>query len=128
MRLFNDIKNILSLRATKHSLTVITGVITLFMLMSVHVVKRNDVHVYVDGVESASFTTLSNDSELWLRKTGTQIYSKDEVTVSGTDVYVERAVFVNVIADGDNVTFKSAKGTVSQVLANGGYSVCGAFL
>ena len=123
MRLLNDIKNIMSLRATKHSIAVITGVITLFMLMSVHVVKRNDVHVYVDGAESASFTTLSNDYELWLRKTGTQIYSEDKVTVNGTDVYVERAIYINVVADGESVAYKSAKGTVSAILAEGGYTV-----
>lgn len=123
MKILNDIKNIMSLRATKSSLAVITGVITLIMLMSVMVVKRNDVRIFVDGVESAGLTTLSNDPELWLEKTGTIIYDGDTVSVSDTDVYVERAIYVNVTADGVNVTYKSAKGTVADLLANGDIAV-----
>lgn len=123
MKFLNDIKNIMSLRATKHSVAVITGIITLFMLMSVMVVKRNEVHIFIDDEESACFTTLSNDPELWLKKTATEVFDKDTVTVDDTDVYIERAIFVNVIADGENVTYKSAKGKVCDLLANGGITV-----
>ena len=123
MKLKNDIKSILSLRATRSSLAVITGIITLFMLMSLMVMRRNEVRVFIDGEQTAYFTTLSNDPELWLRKTATEVYDEDKVTVDDTDVYIERAIFVNVVADGENVTFKSAKGTVADLLAKGNVTV-----
>ena len=119
MKLLNDIKNVMSLRATKNSIAVLTGIITLFMLMSLMVMKRNEVRIFVDGEQTAYFTTLSNDPELWLDKTATEIYDEDKVTVDDTDVYIERALFINVTADGENVTYKSAKGTVADVLAKG---------
>ena len=123
MKIIKTIKDIFSLRATKNSICVITGIITLLMLMSMLVMKRNYVTVYVDGKESASFTTLSDDPALWLEKTGTEVYECDKMDVSGCNIYIERAICVDVTVDGETVAYKSLRGNVATLIKNGGIVV-----
>ncbi len=123
MKILNDIKNILRHRSSRNCLAVLSGIVTLVMLMSILVVKRNSVYIYVDGECVSNIETIANEKEIWLDKSGVAVYEGDIVKTDGCNLYIDRAVFVTVLADGDNITFKSAKGTVSQVLENGKISV-----
>ena len=123
MKILNTVKNIFALRATRCSLTVVASFVSLIMLMSMLVVRRNYVYIFVDGKESASFTTLSNDPELWLEKTGTELFECDTMKVEGTNVYITRAFYVEVTADGQTTAFKSQSGTVSEIIAKGGITL-----
>lgn len=120
MKIFNDIKNIMCCRASRNTIAVVSAVIIMIMLMSVMIIKRNDVHVFVDGTEAANFETLSDDPTVWLKKSGVELFEEDTLTTEGNNIYIDRAVFVTVEADGQKVSYKTAKGTVKDVVAAGG--------
>lgn len=105
------------MKRNKLMLAVIAALTASVMLMSVVLIKRIEVSVYVNGDLSASFTTLKNDSDEWLSLAGIEIFDGDRVTVDGTSVYVERAFFVTVCADGAKTVLKTAAATVSDVLS-----------
>lgn len=123
MKILNTLKNIFALRSARCSLTVVASLVSLIMLMSMLVVRRNYVYIYVDGEQSASFTTLSNDPELWLKKTNTELFECDEMKVEGTNIYITRAFFVEVNADGQKIAFKSQSGSVLELIAKGGIAL-----
>ena len=123
MKIFNDIKNIMCCRASRTTVAVVSAVIVMVMLMSVMIIKRNDVHVFVDGVEAANFETLSDDTGVWLKKSGVEVYDEDTVVTKDNNIYIDRAVFVTVEADGQKVSYKTAKGTVKDVVAAGGIEI-----
>ena len=105
------------MKRNKIMLTLVAALTASVMLMSVVLIKRIEVSVYVDGVPSASFTTLKNDSDEWLTLAGVEIFDGDRVTVDGTSVYVERAFFVTVCADGAKTVLKTVSATVGDVLS-----------
>lgn len=126
MKIFNDIKNILCCRASRNCIACVSAVIVLVMLMSVMIIKRNDVRVYVDGVEAAHIETLADDPQIWLKKSGVEVYEGDSFTTEDHNIYIDRAVYVTVIADGQQVSYKTAKGTVKDVITAGGFSLADA--
>ncbi len=123
MKIFSDIKNILCCRASRNCIAAISAVIVMVMLMSVMIIKRNDVRIYVDGAEAAHIETLSDDPQIWLKKTGVEVYEGDLFKTENHNIYIERAIYVTVIADGEQVSYKTLKGTVKDVIAAGGFSL-----
>ncbi len=112
-----NIKAVSFMKRHKIVLTAVSAMTAAVMLMSVVLIKQNVVSVYIDGQEYTTFTTLKSDSEQWLDLAGVEIFEGDTVTVDGTSVYVDRAFYVTVKADGGQTTFKTVKATVSDVLA-----------
>lgn len=123
MKIFSDIKNILCCRASRNCLACISAVIVLVMLMSVMIIKRNDVRVFVDGTEAAHIETLADDPQIWLKKAGIEVYEGDAFTTESHNIYIDRAVYVTVIADGKQVSYKTLKATVKEVVEAGGFSI-----
>lgn len=121
MNMFNNIKRLLTFKASRTAIAIATSVVTLVMLMSIMIIKRNDVAVYVDGEQVFAMQTLSDDSELWLEKAGVTVNDGDSVKVKENNVYIKRAIYITVTADGEQVTFKAYKGTVKSVLKTGGF-------
>lgn len=101
----------------KIMLTAVSATTAAVMLMSVVLIKQNAVTVYIDGQEYAAFTTLADDSEKWLELAGVEIYDGDVVAVDGTSVYIDRAFYVTVKADGGQTVLRTVEATVSDVLA-----------
>lgn len=97
-------------------IAAVSAVTAAVMLMSVVLIKRNEVTVFIDGEEYTSFTTLKNDSAAWLELAGIALYDGDEMTLDGTDVYITRAFFVNISADGMQTALKTSPATVREVL------------
>lgn len=118
-----NLKAVSFMKRHKIMLTVISVMTASVMLMSVVLIRRNEVSVYIDGEEFASFTTLKNDSNDWLSLAGAEVYDGDTVTVDGTSVYIERAFYVTVKADGVQTTLKTVKTTVKDVLSQAGVEI-----
>ncbi len=123
MKVFSDIKNILCCRASRNCIAGVSAVIVMVMLMSVMIIRRNDVRVYVDGALTAHFETLADDTGIWLKKAGVTVYEGDTLRTENNNIYIDRAVYVTVIADGQQVSYKTAKGTVKDVLAAGDITI-----
>ncbi len=126
MKIFNDIKNILCCRASRNCIAGISAVIAMVMLMSVMIIKRNDVRIFVDGTEAAHIETLADDPEIWLKKAAVEVYEGDTLKTENHNIYIDRAVYVTVIADGQQVCYKTAKGTVKDVVLAGGFDIADA--
>lgn len=120
MNMFNSIKRLLAFKASKTIIAIVSSVVTLVMLMSIMIIQRNDVAVYVDGEQVYALQTLSDDSELWLKKAGVTVKNGDSVKVKDNNVYIKTAIYVTVTADGEQVTFKAYKGSVKSALKKGG--------
>lgn len=123
MKIFDDIKNIMCCRASRRSIAVVSAAIVMVLLMSVMIIKRNEVRVFVDGTEAAHFETLSDDSAIWLEKSGVEVFEKDVVTTEGNNIYIDRAVYVTVKVDGQEISFKNEKATVKDIIVANGIEI-----
>lgn len=102
---------------------VTVAVMVMTMLMSVVILRSNEVEIYEDGVLTASFTTFKPESEQWLESAGIKLSAQDKVTVSDTVVNIERAFFVTVMADGSSITTKTLACTVKDAIEKMGVTV-----
>ena len=121
-----SIKSIKAVSFMKHHkimLTVISAITVMTMLMSVVLLRRNEVRIFVDGKEAAAFTTLKGTADEWLDISGIKLYNGDSLTADGTDLYIDRAFYVTVNADGRSVTLRTGKTTAASVLETAGISV-----
>ncbi len=119
MRVLNDIKNILCCRASRKCIAVVSAALVMIMLMSVMVIKRNDIRVFVDGNEAAHIQTLADDPQIWLKKADVEVFEGDSFETEGHNIFIDRAVYVTVEVDGDKISYKTAKGTVKDVILAG---------
>ncbi|MBQ8606525.1 MAG: G5 domain-containing protein [Clostridia bacterium] len=110
-------KSVFSL-ASKHRLptAIIAGVCVMAMLMSMALIIRRDVEIYVDGELASSFTTLESGTEKWLSQADIEVFEGDKVETVKNTVRIERAFYVTVTADGVDTTFKTTACTVEQAL------------
>ncbi len=102
---------------------VTAGVMVMTMLMSVVVVKSNDVEIYVDGELVSTFTTFKTDSADWIELGGINVAASDKVTVDNCTVHIERSFFVTVEADGGSTTVKTLSCTVAEAFEKIGIEV-----
>lgn len=100
----------------KVPVTVISAVTVMVMLLSMVVIKSQDVSIYIDGEKAVSFTTLEADSERWLEIADVDVYEGDKVEFADGEVNIQRAFFITVSADGISKTFKTTKCTVENAL------------
>lgn len=101
--------------------TVVAGVLTLTMLMSVMTVSIRRVDVLDDGVQVQSYYAIRTDADTILQKTGLTLGVGDEIDVQ-TDggvvtCSVTRAFPVTIHADGSAVLLQMTGGTVADALA-----------
>lgn len=107
----------------KIALSVVSAVTVMVMLMSVMMIKRNDVKVYINGGLVFETVTFESDSEKWLELSGVEVAPIDEVSVKDTDIYIKKGFYVTVTADGVDTTVAMTEGRVSDALANAGVTV-----
>ena len=117
LKTVRNTKAVSFMKRHKIVLTAVSAMTVMVMLMSVVLMKRNEVSVYIDGEVFASFTTLRSNSSEWLEMAGAEIFDGDLVTVDGTSVYIDRAFYVTVKADGVQTTVKTVRTTVNDALA-----------
>jgi len=103
-------------KAQKKVIAIVAALTVMVMLMSVMMIKRNNVNVYVDGVLTDSFTTFESDSQKWLGLSKVELNEGDAVNTVETDIYVDRAFYVTVEADGVKTTVNTVKCTVEKAL------------
>lgn len=118
-----NLKTVSFAKRHKIMLTFAAALTATVMLTSVVFIKRNEVAVFVDGEEVSSFTTLKNDVGQWLDLAGVEVYDGDSVTAQDSCVYIDRAFYVTVKADGTQVTLKTVKAPVADVLEKAEVSV-----
>lgn len=105
-------------RVHKVATIAVSACTIMVMLMSMVLIKRRNVVIYIDDVETASFSTLKQQPEEWLELAKVEIYDGDAVSVEKSTVRVERAFYVTVKADGVETAFKTLSCTVSDAVAN----------
>lgn len=101
----------------KVAFAIISAVSVMVMLMSMVLIIKRDVKIYVDGELEKSFSTLEQKPEKWLEAAGVKLYSQDRMTVEETSVYIERAFYITVTADGKDTVMKTTPHSVAEVLA-----------
>lgn len=110
-------------RAHKIATVAVSACTVMVMLMSMVLIKRRNVVIYIDNVETASFSTLKQEPEQWLELAGVEIYDEDVVSVEKSVVHIERAFYVTVKADGGETAFKTVSCTVSDAIAKAGVTL-----
>ena len=113
--------------AHRNPIVILAAAITVMvMLMSVVLLRRNDVRIYEDGELISSFNTLKSGADEWLAAAGVTLEDGDRMTVEGSEIFIERAFYVTVAADGERVTVKTASATVKEILELAGVTLGGA--
>lgn len=100
----------------KIATAAVSAVTIMVMLMSMVLIKNNNVEIYVDGVLEHSFSTLKEQPEEWLAHAGVELNDGDVLNVTGTRIDIDRAFYVTVKADGVETTFKTVACTVQNAL------------
>lgn len=111
--------------ALQHKVIVscVAAATVMAMLMSAVIVKSNDVKIYVDGELVKSFTAIGGDIGAWLESADVDVYDGDKVTSDNANIYIDRAFYVTVKADGVNTTLKTTDKSVSDIIAQAGVTV-----
>lgn len=109
-------KTIPFIKLRKKLIAITAAVTVMVMLMSFVMIRRNDVTVYVDGQKTENFVTLESDSNKWIEISGVEVFDGDVIEVKDTDVYITRAYYATVQADGIKITLKTTPCTVAQLL------------
>ena len=110
-------------KAHKVITAAVAGVTLMAMLMSMVLIRRREVVIYIDNVETASFSTLKQEPQEWLAHAKITVFDGDEMRVDGSQVYIDRAFFVTVKADGVETSFKTVKCLASEAVAKAEISV-----
>lgn len=111
--------------ASRHKpiVVLVAAITVMVMLMSVILLKRNDVRIYEDGELISSFNTLKSGADEWLAAAGVTLEDGDVMTVEGSEVYIQRAFFVTVAADGQRVAVKTVPATAGEILELAGVTL-----
>lgn len=110
-------------KAHKVITAAVAGVTLMVMLMSMVLIRRREVIIYIDNEEAASFSTLKQEPQEWLAHAKITVFDGDEIRVDGSQVYIDRAFFVTVKADGVETSFKTVKCLASEAVAKAEISV-----
>ena len=110
-------------RTHKIITAAVAGVTVMVMLMSMVLIRRREVVIYIDNVETASFSTLKQEPQEWLAHAKVTVFDGDQMRVDGSQVYIDRAFFVTVKADGVETSFKTVSCLASEAVAKAEISV-----
>ena len=110
-------KSVVFVKTHRIITAVISAVTVMVMLMSMVLIRRREVVIYIDNVETASFSTLQQQPQEWLTQAGITVFDGDQLEVDGSNVYIKRAFFVTVAADGESTSFKTVSCTVAEAIA-----------
>ncbi len=99
---------------------IAAAVTVMVMFMSMVLIKRRNIVIYVDGEQVSSFTTLKQETEQWLDEAGIIVEDGDEMTVQDETVHIKKAFYVTVVADGTETSFKTVSCSVKQAIEKSG--------